>query len=90
MKRELWEMITELVEALVVPQTEKLGLRVIDMTVQLPVELVIVQTAVGFRLLIDAPHYRWDTGLRPETSQLQLALCRIDAEEAVWLAEFGS
>ena len=81
MKRELWETITKLVEALAVPQAAGSGLRVTGMTVDLPVELVIVQTEVGFRLLIDAPHYRWDAGLRPETGRMRLTLRQLEREE---------
>jgi hypothetical protein len=89
MKRELWETVTELIEGLAVPQATEMGLRITEMTVSLPVELVVVQTDVGFRLLIDAPHYRWDAGLRPEAGQLRLAVRQMDSEEAAWFAELA-
>ena len=74
MAREFWETVAELAGALAAPQIKALGLRVTDLSVDLPVEMVVVQTAVGFRLLVDAPHYRWDAGIRPEPGRLRLAL----------------
>jgi len=70
----LWETVSELIEALASPQAAEMGLHITKMTVDMPMELVVVQTEVGFRLLIDAPHYRWDVGLRPKTGRLRLAL----------------
>lgn len=90
MKRELWELISELVEALAAPQAEKWGLTVTGMQLELPIELVVAQTEVGFRLLIDAPHYRWDAGLRPEAGRMALQLRKTGAQEAAWFAQFGS
>ena len=74
MKREFWQTVTELVEALQVPGSTRLGLKVTSMTIDLPVEMVIVQTEVGFQLLIDALHYRWDAGLRPQPAKLTMTV----------------
>ncbi len=90
MRRELWETITELVEGLAVPQEPASNLHVTGMTVDLPIELVVVQTRVGFRLLVDAPHYRWDVGLRPDPGRLRLNLQELDEEETAWLAQYGT
>ncbi|MCB0208143.1 MAG: hypothetical protein KDJ52_02360 [Anaerolineae bacterium] len=89
MKREFWETVTELLEALAAPQVSELDLRITEMKVDLPVELVVVQTEVGFRLLIDAPHYRWAAGLRPEPGRLRLALRQINSDEATWLEQYS-
>ncbi len=90
MGRELWETVTELVEALAAPQASSLGLKVTAMTVDLPIELVVVQTEVGFRLLVDAPHYRWDAGLRPRPGRLRLKLTQMDEKETMLVAHLAS
>lgn len=81
MQRELWETVAELIAALSQPEAASAGLQVTGMKLDLPVELVVVRTAVGFRLLLDAPHFRWDAGLRPRTGRIQLAVSHASASE---------
>ena len=89
MARELWETVSTLVEALAMTPGESLGLKVRTVTVDLPSEWVVVQTKVGFQLLVDALHYRWDPGLRPEPGRLRLELAQMREEEEFWMKQFG-
>jgi hypothetical protein len=85
MSRELWETVTELVGGLAALQGGGAGVRITGMELELPVEMVVVQTRVGFRLLVDAPHFRWNPGLRPRTGRLGLVVQRVDADELAWI-----
>lgn len=80
MRRELWEATVGMVEALVATSERAPGLRVVGAVLDLPTEVVVVRTSVGFRLLIDAPHYRWDVGLRPRPGRLRMEIGLAETE----------
>lgn len=74
MRRELWQTVTDLVDALPTEQASALGLRVSDVTVSLPVEVTLPRTAAGFRVLVDAPRHRGPVGWHEGVGRLRLVL----------------
>ncbi len=74
MRRELWETIVDLFEATTTLQMTQAGLRVTNMSYDIPVEIVTRKTDVGFRLLVDVPHSRWMSGYHAPPSRLRLTL----------------
>lgn len=74
MRRELWQTVTDLTDALPTESAEALGLRVSDVAVTLPVEVVLPRTAAGFRVYVDAPRSRWTPGVRDGAGRLSLSL----------------
>lgn len=83
MRRELWEAIVEMTNAVANTTEDLPGLSITSATLDLPTETIIAQTERGFRLLIDAPHYRWDTGLRPQLGRLRLEIEQSPSQNAV-------
>lgn len=72
MTRELWETVVDLVGALDVPQLGQLGLYLTRATLELPVEVTVIQTVVGFQLAIGAPQFRWSEGIQRRSGRLRL------------------
>jgi hypothetical protein len=73
-RRELWETITELVDALTVPDGERIGLHVTDVDINLPVEVVLAPTEVGFKVYVDVPAWRQETGIQHQKGRLRIRL----------------
>lgn len=73
-RRELWETITEIVGALTVPDAESIGLRVTDVDINLPVEVVLAPTDVGFKVYVDVPAWRTETGIQHQKGRLRIRL----------------
>jgi hypothetical protein len=80
MRRELWETIVDLLEAVASLQTRETGLHITSLMVDLPVEVLVRQTAVGFTLLADLPQSRWTEGLTAQPGRMQLHLSEVAHE----------
>lgn len=74
MKRELWESIVDLVESVASIDTGTLGLRLTDVTFDMPLNIVLRKTPVGFKFLADAPEWRFPAGLSDQPSRLRITL----------------
>ena len=73
-RRELWETLVDLLEVVDVQQTLQSGIHVRSIEVDLPVEIVARFTEVGFQLLIDPPHWRWESGFPVRSGRLKVTL----------------
>lgn len=74
MQRELWETIVDMVSGLESPQFERLGLRITGATIDLPLELALVRTRVGFLILAGAPQSRWQSDMQRRPGRLRLTV----------------
>jgi hypothetical protein len=72
MTRELWETVVDLVSALDVPQLGQLGLYLTQARLELPVEVSVIQTAIGFQLAVGAPQFRWSEGIQRRSGRLRV------------------
>jgi hypothetical protein len=73
-RRELWQTVIDIVEALTPTNADALGVRITDVEINLPVEIVLRTTEVGFRVLIDAPVWRQQAGIELQKGRLAMRL----------------
>ena len=74
MRRELWHLVTELLDAAPALPAGDAEIRVTGMTLDLPAEIALPRTSVGFRLYADAPRTQWSYGLRARPGRLRVVL----------------
>lgn len=82
MRRELWHLVTELLDAAPPAPPGAAAVRITEMTLDLPVEVAMPRTAVGFRLYADVPRTHWAHGLRARPGRLRIALHRVAPDAA--------
>ena len=81
MRRELWETLVDLMESMAVPEARVLGLRVTDVTLDLPVEIVLQPTEVGFKFLAGPPMWRQETGLQHQKGRMSVRMTITESPE---------
>lgn len=74
MRRELWELITDLATASATSEAMQAGVHVSSLEIDLPVEVQVQPTEVGFRLFVDVPRSLWTEGLREQPTRMKLNL----------------
>lgn len=72
MRRELWETMVELLEALQTPEASKQGLRINRVLLDLPIELQVLQAESGMQLFADLPRWRWVGGLDAPVGRMRI------------------
>jgi hypothetical protein len=78
MRRELWEMVVDLLNGVTPPTMAAGGLRVVGMTLDLPVDVNVRRTATEFKMLVDLPATRWTDGFMVQPGRMQLDLRSTD------------
>jgi hypothetical protein len=68
--RQLWQTMVELLES--VSPDSQTGVRVTDVSLDLPIEVQIRQTHDGLIFLADLPRWRWRTVFDPKGGRLKL------------------
>jgi hypothetical protein len=71
MRRALWETVTELVDVVAPSEAAEL-VRVTDLTLDVPIEVLVHQTAGGAEFLADLPRWRWRGALDERPGRLRL------------------
>jgi hypothetical protein len=79
MKRELWESVVDLVESISAAGAEANGLRIKEVTFEMPMTIVLRQTQVGFRFLADAPEWRLSSGLADQPGRVRMTVHEVSA-----------
>jgi hypothetical protein len=74
MRRALWETVTELIAA-VYPDEAAASIRVTQLDVDLPIEMMLRETAAGVEILADLPQWRWATAFDERRGRIRLRLC---------------
>ncbi|MBD1844529.1 hypothetical protein H6F89_14220 [Cyanobacteria bacterium FACHB-63] len=74
MRRELWELITDILDSTTPQDAALSGIRVNSVDINLPVEVQAQSTEVGFRLLVDTPRSRWREGINERPTRLTIHL----------------
>lgn len=80
-RRELWETIVDVLTAVGAPPVVQRGLTVQSIEIDLPVEIVAQITPIGFRLLVDAPNWRWEDRFSLRSGRLQMVLLKDDYDQ---------
>ncbi len=76
-RRELWELIVDLITVMGTQDVTEYGLQIRDIDVDLPVEVQTIETQLGFRILVDLPRWRWEAGLRPHIGRIHVRLAEV-------------
>jgi hypothetical protein len=79
MRRELWEMLVDLLDGVTPPQMGLAGLRIVGMSLDLPVDVAVRKTSSACALLVDLPATRWTDGFMVQPGRMQLDLSITDA-----------
>jgi len=74
MKRELWESIVDLVDSVIAADLAGTGLRIESAAFDMPLNVVLRPTEVGFKFMADAPEWRFESGLDNQPGRLRLRL----------------
>lgn len=74
MRRELWETLLEILNALSLPEAAVQGLRIQSATLDLPVEVAMSYTENGFKLFVDLPRWRWIGGIQEQPARMRLTI----------------
>lgn len=80
-RRELWETLVDVLTAVGSQPAVQRGLVVESVEVDVPVEVVARLTTVGFRLLVDAPQWRWEDGFPLRSGRLIVTLQKDDHDQ---------
>jgi hypothetical protein len=74
MRRELWELITDILASTAPLDAARAGIRMDSVEMDLPVEVQAQPTVVGFRLLVDTPRSLWREGISERPTRLKVHL----------------
>ncbi|HEY0406410.1 MAG TPA: hypothetical protein VGC89_11830 [Pyrinomonadaceae bacterium] len=73
MRRALWETVTELIVAVSPDETEAM-IQVTGLDIDLPIEMMLHETAAGVEILADLPQWRWATAFDARRGRIRLHL----------------
>jgi hypothetical protein len=81
MRRELWEMIVEMADAIMPLGTASQVLHVTDLSLDMPIEVEVRPTAQGYTVRADVPRWRLASGFEPPRGRLRLAFHEGESHE---------
>jgi len=75
MRRALWETVVDLVSGIHPMDDVEMLLRVTSLSLDVPIEVAVRQTAAGLEILADLPRWRWTTAFDDQRGRLKIT-CR--------------
>ncbi len=82
MQRELWQTLVDMMTAINPQIAGEYGMIIQDVTLDLPVEIVVHRTEQAFYLMVDLPQWRWENGIHLEPGRMRVRLQEMSDDES--------